>query len=153
MKEKQYMNYRGNIRENFDKYVNKAGLIGLFRNSDEFYGRMDGKSFWYYKPSAWGKNSFKVILQGEIVDNQVCFRYRKNVLLIPALIAVYLIFFVFLYIQIQSMMYGGGFSGDIKDSLLFVLLPIVFTVMTFVYPKKEKDELYKQLQKICGQEE
>ena len=149
MKEKFYMDYQGDIKENFEKYVNKPGL---FKFSDEFYGRMNGNSFWFFKPSPWGKNSFVTIMQGEVQDNKVCFGYRKSSWLLPLTIFIDMIGLALILYSLYLLLIGSGISGDPVESLIFVLIPVIFTVLTFRYPKKEKGELYEQLQKICGHE-
>ncbi|MCR5776233.1 MAG: hypothetical protein K6G84_02305 [Lachnospiraceae bacterium] len=149
MKEKFYMDYQGNIKENFEKYVNKPGL---FKFSDEFYGRMNGNSFWFFKPSPWGKNSFVTIMQGEVQGKKVCFGYRKSSWLLPLTIFIDMIGLALILYSLYLLLIGAGISGDPVESLIFVLIPVIFTVLTFRYPKKEKEELYEQLQKICGHE-
>ena len=146
MKEKQYIDYRGNIKESFEKYVKKPGLS---QSSDEFYGKIKDNSFWFYKPSAWGRNSFRTFLQGEIIGDKVYFNYRKARFLIPAIIFSDLFFAAYIAFVLYLYTHGAGDVIDLRAILPFVVVPILMTTFTFIYPRKEKEQLYENLQRIC----
>ena len=146
MKKEQCIDYRGNISENFEKYVKRPGIC---QSSDEFYGKIKDNSFWFYKPSIWGKNSFKTFLQCEIIGDKIYYHYRKARFLVPFII--FADFFFALYAAFVIYLYTHGAGDVINLAILIpiVLVPVTFTVLTFFYPKKEKEELYENLQRIC----
>ena len=150
MKEKYYMNYQGSIEENFNKYVGKPGLFGM---CEDFCGRINNNKFWFYKRSAFRKNSFRIVLYGEVLDNKVCFSYKKFPFLIPMVLLFDLFFLAFLFIfALYPFIMTGSCPIDTDSILLFIIVPAIITFLTFRYPKKEKEALYTHLQQICGQD-
>lgn len=150
MKEKYYMDYQGSFEENFSKYIGKPGFFGL---CEEFCGRINDNKFWFYKRSAIRKNSFRTILYGEVLHGKVSFSYKKHAWLTPAVLLFDIIYSAFLISFAAVPLVTRGYSLIKPEAVaIFIALPALISVRTFIYPKKEREALCEHLKQICGQE-
>lgn len=144
---KAYIEYEGNIINSFSNYIDKPPL---FETNDGFSGRLTGNRFWFYKRYPMIRNSFRTVLYGEIIDNhRICYRYGKIKGVIPFVLFVDIVFLMLFIILMVSHFQRGGKFPPIQMWFPIIISGIV-SGLTFYYPQKEKDLLYSQLQKICG---
>lgn len=144
-KDKAYIDYTGNFEDNFNRFVEKPQT--LIETRDGFSGRISGKSFWFCKKYPFVTNSFRVILYGEIMDDhQICFGYRKAKGTFPFIVFVDIIMLIFSVILISNKAQAGNWEMAVFP----VVICAALTMLTLIYPKREKEILSDHLKKICN---
>ena len=161
-KEKYYIEYEGDIKNNFYQYIifpqafvaNECFFGQLRENKFYFYKQYPmllwGNKLWNYNQNPTHSNSYRTVLYGEIMnDHQICYRYgkRTEVYIVTLIIDAGLLFILLARFLIGCLLVGPSLPS-IQEVFMLMIVALA-NVPLFIYPKREKDLLYAQLQKMC----
>ena len=146
-KEELFIEYSGNLEERFNRLIDRPQF---WETEEGFCGRMKDNELWFYKRYPLMKNSFRTVLYGEIIDDhRISFRYGKTKGIVPFVIFADVLFFLLFIYGVTEWITTGDIAIPLIAGCVSAVVCTLLTVLCLLYPKKEKEDLYQRLKKIC----